>query len=56
MVWQSMPLIPAIKRQKQVDIGEFKASLIYKVQDSQSYRVRPSQTKEGERGHHSELS
>ena len=26
-----MPLIPALGRQKQVDLSEFKASLVYKV-------------------------
>jgi len=26
-----MPLIPILRRQKQVDLGEFKASLVYRV-------------------------
>ena len=30
-VWWCMPLIPALVRQKQGDIYEFEASLVYKV-------------------------
>ena len=30
-VWWCCPLIPAVRRQKQVDFCEFKASLVYKV-------------------------
>jgi hypothetical protein len=34
-----MPLIPALERRRQVDIREFEASLVYRVefQDSQGY-------------------
>ena len=30
-LWWRMPLIPALERQKQADLCEFKSSLIYKV-------------------------
>jgi hypothetical protein len=37
-----MPLIPALERQRQVDLYEFKASLVYraKFRDSQGYTER----------------
>jgi hypothetical protein len=35
-----MPLIPALRRQQQMDLCEFEASLVY-IGDSQSYIVRP---------------
>ena len=37
-----MPLIPSLERQRQVDLCEFKASLIYsEFQDSQGYTELP---------------
>ena len=39
-VWLYTPSIPALERQRQVDLCEFEASLIYRVtefQDSQGY-------------------
>ena len=37
-----MPLIPALGRQRQVDLCEFEASLIYRsFQDSQDYTEKP---------------
>lgn len=43
-MWQYTPLILALGRQKQVDLYEFMASLVYihsKLQDSQDYIDRP---------------
>ena len=34
-VWWYRPLIPALGRQRQMDLCEFKASLVYKVEDRQ---------------------
>lgn len=38
-VWWRMPLIPALKEQRQADFCEFKTRLLYRVsfQDSQHY-------------------
>jgi hypothetical protein len=35
------PLIPALKRQRQVDLWEFKASLVYIVSYNQGYIEKP---------------
>ena len=41
-------LVPALRRQRQVDLSEFKASLFYKseFQDSQGYTEKPCLEKE----------
>ena len=44
-----MGLIPALGRQRQVDFCEFKASLVYKFQDSQSYTKKPVSKKQTKR-------
>ena len=53
-----MPLIPALRRQRQVDLCEFKASLVYKgeFQDKQGYNEKfclVKTIKERERGRES---
>lgn len=42
--WWHIPLIPALGRQRQVDLYEIRASLVYlaEFQDNQSYIVRPA--------------
>ena len=41
MLWLTL-LIPALRRQRQVDVYEYEASLVYlEFQVSQSYMVRP---------------
>lgn len=37
------PLIPALRKERQVDISEFKASLVFRVTGSQGHKVRLSQ-------------
>ena len=44
-VWWCTPLIPALGRQKQVDLCEFKARLVYmEFQDSQGYTEKHTHT------------
>ena len=45
-VWWHMPLIPALSRQRQEDLYEFEASLIYKV----SSRIARATQRGGGRG------
>jgi hypothetical protein len=35
--WWKLPLIPALGKQRQVELCEFKARLVYKAQDSKDY-------------------
>ena len=39
--WWCMPLIPELRRQRQVDLCESEASLVYKFQDCQGYTEKP---------------